>query len=305
MMLGPSGMAQDGITPVGIGGLVVDKLYPIQLDRENVHITGKEVIVDSQFHNISSEDMTRVVTLPIAPVGPELYAGYFLNLFNYQDNSSFDPVITVDGKPIVAKLEVRATAGFLDVTERLKALNVNLLPGLAQRALFGLTAKQKQELEELGVVVGGVDNPYPNWTVRLTYYWVQSFPGNKTLSIRHVYSLGLGEWRFDPEMRYSYGYSRILCIDDALRQYLRQAEKEGRHWESVRQIVYSVPQIPGQRERVGEFRIAVDKRDPDAAVSICSEGIVTSLPAGSAMIKQQFDSAAEIRVVIFEPRQMH
>jgi hypothetical protein len=99
-------------------------------------------------------------------------------------------------------MEQRAFVGNTEVTARLTSLGVPLQP-LAKRVVEKLDALAKpiqhQLITEKIVRTDEFDQGKgmelhfaPEWTVKTTYFWDQTFPAGRELTVEHVYAPSVG-----------------------------------------------------------------------------------------------------------------
>jgi hypothetical protein len=104
-------LADDGAASIAAGGLVPRRETRIVMAKEVLRISEKKIVVDYDFRNDTSEDVTTEVAFPVPPYeymdGEANPAG--------QNFASFK--VWVNDIPIQYRIEAKATVGRMDVTD--------------------------------------------------------------------------------------------------------------------------------------------------------------------------------------------
>jgi hypothetical protein len=122
------------------------------------------------------------------------------------------------------------------------------------------------------------------WTVRETWHWDQVFPAGRNLRVEHRYRPGVGgtsgvplaslDWRNGEDGR---AYQREFCTDAAflaaIDRMSQRAERERANYPMESRLRYILTTGGNWRSPIGDFRMVVDKGNPNAIVSFCAEGV--------------------------------
>ena len=217
--------ADDGAASIAVGGIVVMKREPrITMAKEVLQISFDKVIVDYDFRNDSNEDITTEVAFPIPDYENDLDRSGRVPAFD-------DFQLMIDGKPAHFEVEARAFLKNVEYTQLLNSLHVDIASfGHATKNdhypdIEKLPAAQKYRLVGDGLIDS--QDGEMLWSVRKKYYWLQTFPANKTVHIRHEYSpitgnensvaYGLGP---NPD-KYLAEEIKTFCIDGGLHTTLQ------------------------------------------------------------------------------------
>jgi Domain of unknown function (DUF4424) len=198
--------ADDSAASIAAGGLVPRRETRIVMAKEVLQISPTNVIVDYDFRNDSDQDVTTEIAFPIPPYTNEFPEGEVAE----QSFRSFR--LWVDGKPTNYLPEAKASLGGKDVTEVLRANNIDIAtlghfedrdaPATRDFARLPVAARKllvKQGLfddQGDGFPANPGDTVFAKWTVHLQYHWTQTFPAHSTIHIRHIYSPAVGFKQF-------------------------------------------------------------------------------------------------------------
>ena len=262
--------------------------------KEVLRISLDKVIVDYDFRNDTDEDVTTEVAFPVPPYQndfPEVdLAGQAFKSFR----------LWVNEKPIKYHSEAKAFLKGKDVSGTLAANHIDIptfghftedyspqndevrtpdfarLPEVKQRAL---------------VKAGLFDNdPYITrglWTVRLQYYWTQTFPAHSSIHIRHEYTPVAGATN---SVKYAFGPSadpaagkeiKQFCIDDRLGATLKKIANSKDNDAPYFWVDFILTTANTWKTPIEDFTLIVErphqKGDLADYVSFCWNGPVTKI----------------------------
>src|SRR5262249_55124274 len=151
------------------------------------------------FYNKAAQDKNVTVAFPmpdIAITGPDDN----ISVPTENQENILDFSTKVDGQPVESRVEQKIFARGVDRTALLRKLKIPLQPQPAQKALDALPPSQWSELIKLGLAVteeydegqGMKKHLAPRWTLKTTYFWEQTFPAHKEISIEHRYKPSVG-----------------------------------------------------------------------------------------------------------------
>src|SRR5579863_989414 len=315
----PFALANDTTAELTTGGLIFAKSPSVEMRSEDLFVSDKEIRIAYRFFNASAEEVTTLVAFPmpdIAFLGPDdNIAIPSEDPANFLDFHAF-----ADGREIVANLEQKVFADGVDQTARLKALGVPLAPqlGATEKALDALTPAQKDELLALKMVIpndydvgkGEEHHLTPVWTLKTTYFWNQTFPAGKEISLEHRYRPSLGETvgtqlgSPDIEKEDLQRYETTYCTDeDFLSSARRAMGKPDKYGVSTspffeRRIAYVLTTGANWAKPIGDFHLVVDKGAPDSLVSFCADGVKKISPTRFEVRHADFTPTRDLHVLI-------
>lgn len=279
--------ANDSTAETAAGGLVLTESADIDMLSEDLYVSAERIRVGYVFRNQSDADVTTIVAFPL----PER------NLAEEAEMDVARPrefLTLVAGRPVEVETETRAFLGEEDVGAILAEHGIPLMPGddwqPFYEAIEGLSDAAADRLAARGLLVvdryevDGRTQRYlqPLWRVRETYYWEQTFPAGEDLAVEHSYTPGVGgtagsPFGFEGFRESEYGRELIAryCMDEAFLAGVDRMFREAGEYPMLydQRIAYILTTGANWRSPIGEFRLVVDKGDPDNIVSFCGEGV--------------------------------
>ena len=302
--------ANDSSAELSVGGLVFTKNSDVSIESEDLTITPETVTVRYVFLNQSASPVTLTVAFPL----PDIDLADGANIaFPTSDPVNFVGFSTkVDGKPINFTINQRAILNNKDVTATLRDMGITALPiGAQQLKINELPQQTRDRAITAGLLVQSGTNDKgeplydPTWTLKTSVVRQQTFPPGKPVSVEHRYRTSVG-MSFDTVLRQGLRQSKALesevqryktnyCIlDDFLRSVdkLAGADEANKAKILERRISYVLKTGANWAGPIKNFRLVVDKGQPDRIVSFCSDGV-----------KKISATAFEVRATDFTPTQ--
>ncbi len=305
--------ANDSSANLGVGGLEFVFNDRVEMRSEDLFISEKEIRVRYVFRNLSDRDVTNLVAFPMPDI---LYQLNYAVEIPVPDAENFlDFHTLVDGVPVKAEVERRVLSLGIDRTRLLEDLKVPLMPfgEPTEAALTALPPDSRQRLLSLGLArVESNDagrGPYltpQNWTLRTTYYWTQTFPAGKDLSVEHRYKPSVGmrttsSLRAAPRERWEIedtaDYKRRYCVE---RDILEAVTRAGGRYTEHR-ISYFLTTGAYWARPIGEFTLTVDKGAPQNLVTFCGKDVRKIGPTTFQMKKKDFYPAENLEILVLKP----
>jgi hypothetical protein len=311
--------ANDSTAELATSGLAFTKTPDIEMRAEDLFISEKEVRVRYRFFNAAHDDVASLVAFPMPDI---VWDGLDVNLaIPSQDPENFLDFHTVaDGREVTAKVEQKAFANGVDISERLRALGLPLPPQLeaTRKALDALPAAKQTELVDAHLAtpddydVGkGVEHHFaPNWTLKSTYYWRQTFPAGREIVIEHRYRPSVGETTGtmvgspDIEKQSLAHYETAYCTDAdfvaSARRAMSKPDKSGYSSSPFfeRRISYVLTTGANWAGPIGDFHLVIDKGAPDSLVSFCAEGVKKIGPTQFEVRHANYTPSRELDILI-------
>ena len=305
--------ANDSMAALTAGGLVFGKSSDIEMRSEDLSISEKEIVVRYRFFNRASADQTILVAFPMPGVDwndanniavPDDEADNFLHFHT-----------SVDGVAVKAEVEQKALVGGRDVAARLKALNIPLMPRAKRThaALDALPKDVQKQLEAEKIVrvdeydagKGWERHIAPDWTLKQSYFWKQTFPAGREIAIEHSYTPSVGgttqtsvldrnadaETKRDYQSRYCADRSFINGVEAMARRNKGNPPPEWR-------ISYVLTTGANWAGPIGDYRLTVDKGRPDALISFCETGVKKIGPTTFEVRHRNFTPTRDIDIMI-------
>ncbi len=314
--------ANDSAAELATGGLVLTKNPAIEMRAEDLFISTKAVRVHYVFANTSTQAVTILVAFPMPDVtinGPDdnivVPTKSPTNLLGF--------VTTVDGQPVQAQLEQKALKNGADITAYLNGLGVPLAPHL-QSTNAGLDKLPKATQDALVANGLAIPDDYDaghgmehhlsaSWTLKTTYYWRQTFPAGKSITVEHNYTPSVGgtagtEWgepTFVGSGLYTQGRQKY-CIDDAFLAAAAQAKAKvtatsANGYMTEQRIDYVLTTGANWKAPIGDFHMTIDKGDTANLVSFCGAGVAKISPTQFEVHYANFTPTKDVAILLLVP----
>jgi hypothetical protein len=306
--------ANDSAAESAAGGLVLRQNRDVDMLSEDLYVSADQIRVRYVFRNRSARPVTTIVAFPLPNRA----------LANHGEEERGWPRdfrTEVDGRPVRMQVEYRASLGSVDHSALLRRLRIPIdaeraLGAAGAGAIDRLTPAQRQQLEQLGLVQGyndgGVRRYRPVWTVRETWYWTQTFPAGRNLSVAHRYAPGTGgtvtTGLLDAEYRRGASgreWRERYCIDEAFLAGVERLQARARAGEIVnvdeQWVSYILTTGGNWRSPIGDFRLVVDKGRPENLVSFCGQGVRRISPTQFEIRRRNWRPDRDLNVLILRP----
>jgi Domain of unknown function (DUF4424) len=314
-MICGTAQANDSTAELATGGLVLTKTADIEMRNEDLFISTDEIRVTYLFYNKASQDRTVTIAFPMPDItisGPDDN----ISVPTENQENILDFSTKVDGQPVESRVEQKVFARGIDRTALLRKLGIPLQPQLAGKSLDALPQSQWGELIKLGLAAtdeydegqGMKKHLQARWTLKTTYFWEQTFPARREVSIEHRYkpSVGasagtsLGMKDADKQAWYK-EYMRKYCMDRAFLDTIESAKAAAKSEFPPLQeqrISYVLKSGANWAGPIKSFRLVVDKGDPRNIVSFCGESVNKIMPTQFEMKKSDFVPKADLYMLI-------
>jgi Domain of unknown function (DUF4424) len=279
--------ANDSEAEIGIGGLVLRKNAYVEMRSEDLYVSANEIRVRYRFYNKSGSDVKIVVAFPLPEVARESPDDDESGLTEHEFSTR------VNGVPVKTQREQRANVDGRDRTDVLERFGIPLDPRESQDVLDRLPRDRWGELTKAGLAKPTENRLTALWTLKTTYYWNQTFPAKKEITIEHSYEpIVGGSVAFDWSNSVSEYDKKTFCVD---REFVRSAK--GSHW-SPQWISYILTTGGNWARPIGEFRLVVDKGNPSNLVSFCADGVKKISATEFEVRKKNFMPSKDLKILI-------
>jgi hypothetical protein len=307
--------ANDSMAEIAIGGLTLKETDAISLDSEDLYISKDEVRVNYSFTNTTDKDVEALVAFPLPDqVYDENGEGYFHDM---KKELAFQT--TVEGASVNYDVVEQAFAEGGDITKRVMVLG---LPLNASDDAQGFSAKvaalpetERKALLDEGLIhdQGGDGQPFyaSTWSLRMTVTRKQIFPAGKSISVQHRYKPIAGGsvgGALNPEFRqedWSKEHGKKFCIEDSWyaafdKTLAGKANVEVGAPYTEWWVGYVLSSGANWKGPIKDFRLVVDKGQPENLVSFCAEGVKKISPTQFEVKKTDFEPKDDLNILIVE-----
>lgn len=323
--------ANDSTAVLGAGGLELTVNNDVVMEREDLYLSSQAVHVVYLFKNESKQDITTRVAFPMPEVsfGPtdnfdlpnvsnENFVGFSVSV----DNHNIKPTLEVKaisapvGEVSAGKLNYRADT---DITDKIlqSGLPINANSKNWHIALKNLSANTRTKLIKNGLLYddtgdGSVVGVLPQWSMRETYHWNQTFPAEKPVKIEHRYKPVVGSSFFTGDAEdlktISAEFGKRYCLDKAgmagIRELLKKAaeanmQENDKIYLFAVETEYILKTGANWKGDIGQFHMTIDKSYTDAIMSTCFDGVKKSGLTTFTVERTSFKPEHDIRFVVF------
>jgi hypothetical protein len=299
-----------------VGGRVFTKSTEVSVESEDLTITPETVTVRYVFLNQTATPVTTTVAFPLPDI--DLAEGANVAI------PSGDPVnfvgfaTKVDGKPVNFTINQRAVLNDKDVTATLRSMGIPMMPiGAQQLKINELPQQTRDRAVAAGLLLQSGTNDKgeplyePTWTLKTSVVRQQTFPPGKPVSVEHRYRTSVG-LSFDSILRQGIRQKKALesevqrykanyCIlDDFLRSIdkLAGADEANKAKILERRISYVMKTGANWAGPIKNFRLVVDKGQPDRIVSFCGDGVKKISPTAFELRVSDFTPTQDLNIII-------
>ncbi len=276
--------ANDGFAALGVGGVVLSKTDAMAINKETLDISCDRIQVAYEFVNESNQDQEAMIMFPLPkyPANPAESG-----VVSHGEPSGF--MITVNGKPVGYRTEVKATLRNRDVTDVLKSVGLSIeqiahFPfdrNLIDDHSLRIPLPQIEALTAKGLV----DDGAPLWDTNVTYVWTQRFPARSSVRVYHAYrpfiaegSAGgyVGRDQAVHNTMKEWGWKDVFdcCPTERQLQKLDRLLKNKDRLDSYNQVPgtvveYILTTANTWKDGIRDFRLRIHTKSKEEIVALC------------------------------------
>jgi hypothetical protein len=243
----------------------------VSIVSEELFVSFRQIRVAYVYRSKAAHTVTMAFPMPEVPVDDSPDSIVFNDDTIADARNYMKFAVTVDGKPVAAKLSEVARFKGGDVTARLKSAGVPLIfvKG-GQEAMAKLSPAARDALVKDGLLTRSDSNPdlySPEWTYQVAFEWQQSFRAGDT-KVEIGYKPIAGDKADYGDYFDSAKAAREYCVDAAFRAALKRRKAAGASFD-VYSIGYVLKTARFWNGPIGKFRLVVDKEKPSNLVAFC------------------------------------
>jgi hypothetical protein len=283
------------------------------MESENLHITLHRITVDYVFRNTSNQDVDAVVAFPLPELDGAAIEVSPIELPSKDPTNFLSFKLTVDGKPVPTKVEIRAFKKDQEITDKLKALGLpaSVLDPRMKTAIARIPRPQRSELEQDHWIVDEepdaagktTEGMWPWWQSRIQFYWTQHFPANRTVRVSHTYLPVVGGSYIDDDGSHiAQGYCGVNDLRQIkeLKSKVASQQEPGLSlwWRSLQYILTTANNWSGP---IKHFHLEIDSDAPDNILLTCMPSIKQTSPTRYEFDAEDFRPDRNLDLVILQP----
>ena len=304
--------ANDSTAELAAGGIVLKQHAALEMRSEDLFISENEVRVSYRFFNPAASDTKVLVAFPMPDIEAD-GVDFMVAVPTENPENLLDFHTKVDGVEVTARVEQKAIKNGVDQTQRLRELGLPVQPHLSptSEALDRLPKATQAELLKSQLAVendfdagkGWEHHLAPTWTLQTTYFWEQIFPAGRELSVEHRYKPSVGQ---SAETSISLSsvkgsYARY-CPDEQFMKAVRASTKgKGAGHFTEKRISYILKSGANWAAPIGDFRLVIDKGEPNNLISFCGDRVKKISPTQFEIRRKNFRPDRDLHVLILTP----
>lgn len=300
-----SAMANDSTATLKGGGLELTQSPDISMESEDLYISPQTVRVNYLFKNNGSKDIETLVAFPLPKVDSQALYERDVMIDHSNPNNFVDFKIKVNGQPLSPQGKLRAFVGKTEVTQELLQLKLPLCPfdPTLNDKLRALPLSTQKRLAAKKIMVASEDGAEaaPLWTFDATYYWKQKFPAGQTLRVAHEYKPVVGHSFLMLSTDLVQNRKRY-CIDAGTEKGIRSKLKTEESYLNRREIEYILKTGANWKGPIKNFKLTVDKENPNAIVSLCEPNIKKVGPTTFQVSYKNYTPTKDLAILILQPQ---
>jgi hypothetical protein len=300
-------LANDSTAQLGAGGLELVRNEVVELLSEDLYVSAAKIEVTYHFRNKTDAPVTYLVAFPLPALDAKTPEEMNIQL-PIQDSDDFVGFeVAVNGKPVTASIEQRATALGVDRTAELRRLGLPLNPIAlsVNDRIKALPAADREALNREGLILVDEYSAQAAWRLDQTYYWEQTFQPGEEIVISHVYRPVVGYGFFGDWVLKDPGYVTKYCIDKTFaasaKKKLTAIAGSMYPYLTEQRISYILTTANNWAGAIGKFHLTVDKGSADSIVSFCGTGVKKTGPSTFEMTATDFAPEKELEILIAVP----
>ena len=263
-----------GEEALAAGGLVLVANGDVRIESQDVTISAARIRIVQVMRNTADRDVNLLVSFPL----PEIDTAWIWELPPLLPRSGDDNFVeastTADGEPVHPRLDQRAIALGLDVTDSLRDYKIALFPyasGVLDK-IARLPSGVKDDLIARGVLKANNQGLMPAWVLRSTIHWRQRFAAGRQITLAHSYRpvVGRPTGALAP-------FEKSACLDAAEARRL-EGSAGGNKPARLTSVAFLATAGAAWSEPIGRFKLTVEKSTPATTVVTCRAGLAVVSP---------------------------
>jgi len=262
------------------GGLLIAPHRSLMLDAVEVIIRPDEIRAVYVIRNTDEQAHAFHASFPLPEIDLNAIGSDRPVMPSSDPTNYVGAKVDADGTPVSPAVEQRAEALGLDVTSRLQTFNLPLYPFSSdvRTRLQALSADQRRELEERGIIQIEEDRADPIWHLRTVWHWRQNIAAAGTVRLQVTYAPVTGR-----DIATAEGASQLeqgYCLDPRVSSAMKPVTPGA---SDRRPILLSTFQLASGSilpSAATTFRLKIEKPAGYTAAATCRSG-ATQNPDGS------------------------
>ena len=282
------------------GGLAFVPDPTIVIETQEIVLSTGEIKINYSLRNKGTAERTIMAVFPLPDLDTAQVSDQQLKVYTTQSANFIAAAITVDGAAAPVEVEQRALALGLDVTTLLATHQIPLMPfdKGSTNQLRRLPKVVRSDFLQRGILRVDDERVEPNWTLKTTAYWRQSFPPKKPVSIALTYKPVTASALYQATLIDTFRTTH--CLDSTLeaaitRKIAAQSGKVIFNW-----LTYAPGLAASLSGAARQFKLRIEKSDIGTIVATCRQGFRPLGPTTLEWIAQDYSLEEDVHVLFIE-----
>jgi len=297
--------ANDTMASLDGSGIRFEKSQDISVESEDLYISPTKIKVAYVFINESNERILATMAFPLPRLITEIDLENIPIQIPKQSENFVDFSVRANGELVEYKVLNKAFCEGKDITARLNALSIPISP-LAenhQSAINHLSSEIKDDLlkDDCLFPMDMDGKVLSRWETQTIFYWQQLFPPGEKVKIEHQYIPVVGGNYGDAESLLR--QNRVShCIDKYTEKGIYKMANSEDSLTYAWKLAYLLTPAANWKGPVKDFRLTLDKADPENIISVCFDGFKKTSPTTFSAQYINFEPDKDLEMLIISKK---
>lgn len=274
----PGAFAAESSVELAAGGLSFAANPSISMERQDVLVSPDMITLTYTLHNDAQLPQAILITFALPELDTNAVTDGEVILPSADPNNYVQFSPKVDGQAPPFKIEQRATALGLDVSNTLASAGIALFPfgSASSSKLSELSAADRLAFLERGILKEEGSSVVAAWTLKTVAHWRQVLPAGQQINIVHTYRPITGVTSYKTETLQS--SRRRSCLTEAQETAIAKLPTEGGVAPTFTSVGFLAASGSDQLGPARRFRILIETADQLTIVATCRDGMKRTGP---------------------------
>ena len=279
------------------GGLLLAPDAALVIQAYEVTLARDEIRAVYRIVNAGPDTRTIYVTFPLPDLDMAAIGDQVVTLPKSDPQNYVGAIVTSDGAAVALRIEQRAQALGLDVTQDLAAAGIPLFPlgSAASRRLQRLPDATRSAFIERGVLRLEDGRVHAAWSLKTTAFWRQEFAPARTTTVELAYAPVTAQAALSPSV--IEGLRRTHCIEPDIEAAIASKAAAMPSGALLQWVSYQLANGVTWPAPAASFRLLVRKPTADSIIATCRKGFKVVGPTVLEWIAKDFYPDDDVAVL--------
>lgn len=283
------------------GGLIFVNDPVLSVEAAELTVSVDEIRASYVVRNSFGQPRTSMVAFPLPDIDAAVFSDQPMTVPAVESTNFVAATFVVDNAPVSAEIEQRVLALGLDIGRFLEAARVPFFPfsrGIEDR-LARLAPVLQAEFGQRGIIRLDSSKPQPNWMLKSTAYWRQTFPPRQTVRLVVTYRPIVAAAKYSSDLIEHLRDSH--CIDLSVETVLNQKVAAKGVNVGFRWLTYALTSGSAMlTQPIGRFRLLILTPSIDSVVATCRKGLRRLGPTTLELSQTDFSPDEDLSLLIID-----